>query len=295
MGWPYTFATESGNQPAAQLDTMFNAVGLLTIVPCTAIGTNTIALTPQVNTPVQSAYANSQRYSFIAAATSTGSVTINVNSIGALPLYRWSVNTYTQAGAKDLIIGAYYDIVYNSSFNAGSGGFAIVSAVDITAMLDQIASTQGDILYRDGSVWAALTYGTSGQFLQTQGSGANPKWAAAPTAAVTQYYATAVPFTPLANSVTHSEAHGLTAPFDAWLLLTCTSADQGYSIGDIIKMAGGFAGSGNVGLTVWLNATNVGYSTMAGGTNAYYVAPKAGGAAQYLDTSKWTATLVVIG
>ena len=42
-------------------------------------------------------------------------------------------------------------------------------------------TTQGDILYRDGSGLARLAAGTSGQFLKTQGAGANPVWASAGT------------------------------------------------------------------------------------------------------------------
>ena len=37
-------------------------------------------------------------------------------------------------------------------------------------------TTQGDILYRDASGPARLGAGTSGQFLKTQGTGANPVW-----------------------------------------------------------------------------------------------------------------------
>ena len=37
-------------------------------------------------------------------------------------------------------------------------------------------TTQGDILYRDGNGLQRLGAGTSGQFLKTQGSGANPVW-----------------------------------------------------------------------------------------------------------------------
>ena len=37
-------------------------------------------------------------------------------------------------------------------------------------------TTQGDILYRDGSGLQRLAAGTSGQFLKTQGTGANPVW-----------------------------------------------------------------------------------------------------------------------
>ena len=40
-------------------------------------------------------------------------------------------------------------------------------------------TTQGDVLYRDGSGLQRLAAGTNGHFLKTQGSGANPVWAAA--------------------------------------------------------------------------------------------------------------------
>jgi len=59
--------------------------------------------------------------------------------------------------------------------NSGATGLQFES---ISGVLDGLGSTQGDILYRNASGWAALTPGASGQFLQTQGSGANPIWAA---------------------------------------------------------------------------------------------------------------------
>ena len=48
-------------------------------------------------------------------------------------------------------------------------------------------TTQGDILYRDGSGLARLAAGTSGQVLKTQGSGANPVWGADTGGKVLQY------------------------------------------------------------------------------------------------------------
>ncbi len=39
------------------------------------------------------------------------------------------------------------------------------------------APSQGDILYHDGSAWARLAAGAAGQYLKTQGAGANPTWA----------------------------------------------------------------------------------------------------------------------
>ena len=47
-----------------------------------------------------------------------------------------------------------------------------VDGTDLTTTL----TTQGDIVYRDGSGLQRLAAGTSGQFLKTQGSGANPIW-----------------------------------------------------------------------------------------------------------------------
>jgi hypothetical protein len=39
-------------------------------------------------------------------------------------------------------------------------------------------ATTGDILYFNGTGWARLGTGESGQFLQSQGAGSNPQWAA---------------------------------------------------------------------------------------------------------------------
>lgn len=49
---------------------------------------------------------------------------------------------------------------------------------DLTALAG-LAGVQGDVIYRDATQWQRLPAGTSGQFLKTQGAGANPIWAAA--------------------------------------------------------------------------------------------------------------------
>lgn len=46
-------------------------------------------------------------------------------------------------------------------------------------------AAQGNIVYRSGTAWERLTAGTSGQFLKTQGAGANPLWATLPAPALT--------------------------------------------------------------------------------------------------------------
>jgi hypothetical protein len=66
----------------------------------------------------------------------------------------------------------------------------------LSEVLDFVGSAaQGDILYRGASTWTRLAAGTSGHYLKTLGSGANPEWAAV-GAGGTKTYAV---FTPLSN------------------------------------------------------------------------------------------------
>jgi len=65
-----------------------------------------------------------------------------------------------------------------------TGSSAAPTAAAPSAVLDNaFGSTQGTVLYRGSSGWSGLTAGTSGQVLQTGGSGANPAWTTLPTAA----------------------------------------------------------------------------------------------------------------
>ena len=59
---------------------------------------------------------------------------------------------------------------------AGAGD---TEELTFSEVLDFVGSAaQGDILYRNASAWVRLGAGTSGYYLQTQGAGANPQWAA---------------------------------------------------------------------------------------------------------------------
>ena len=51
---------------------------------------------------------------------------------------------------------------------------AVVQTVD--AVLTIPGQVQGDVLYYNGSTWVRLGAGTTGQFLKTNGTGANPAW-----------------------------------------------------------------------------------------------------------------------
>lgn len=62
-----------------------------------------------------------------------------------------------------------------------TGGSGDVEELTLSEVLDFIGSAaQGDILYRNGTVWTRLAAGTAGQQLKTTGSGGNPAWVDAP-------------------------------------------------------------------------------------------------------------------
>jgi hypothetical protein len=69
--------------------------------------------------------------------------------------------------------GTYWQIMSSAGTNGTDGTDGTNLATTLT--------TQGDIVYRDGSGLARLGYGTNGQLLKTGGSGANPSWTDAPS------------------------------------------------------------------------------------------------------------------
>jgi hypothetical protein len=79
----------------------------------------------------------------------------------------------------------------NTSFTSGDllvgNGTSALSQNTLTALLDSnFGSTQGSILYRGASAWTTLGPGTSGYYLKTQGSAANPVWASVSSSSITQ-------------------------------------------------------------------------------------------------------------
>ena len=77
--------------------------------------------------------------------------------------------------AFDIVAGHDHDGV-NSHLISGAG---IGHTLDGAAHTDvgAITEAQGQLLFYGGSLWMALNPGNSGEFLKTQGAGANPAWA----------------------------------------------------------------------------------------------------------------------
>lgn len=95
-------------------------------------------------------------------------------------------NTITDIGTSSIInstiTNAKLANMADSTIKSNiSGSTDAPSDNTITSVLDkQLGSTQGSIAYRDASSWTSLSPGSSGNFLKTQGSSANPIWDAIP-------------------------------------------------------------------------------------------------------------------
>jgi hypothetical protein len=150
MALPVTFATlAAGNEPLSLFDTQFAAVAALGIIPCTATGVNTIALAPNAGTPNISSYTSlAPSFAFIAAATSTGAVTINVNGIGPINAFKWNGQQALAAG--DIVSGSTYKATYNATLN----GF-IVDSVGVN-------NSTADIEFIIDGGGVAITTGVKG-------------------------------------------------------------------------------------------------------------------------------------
>ena len=101
--------------------------------------------------------------------------TINLGAIK----FNWkgAYNNATAYAVDDVVSsgGSSYVCILASTGNAVSNGTywqVMAEGGDIATTL----TTQGDLLYRDGSGLQRLGAGTSGQVLQTGGTGANPSW-----------------------------------------------------------------------------------------------------------------------
>lgn len=119
------FATlQDGLQQMSLFDQMFAITGQLGITPCSAAGTNAVALTPlpAANAPNVTAYTNYLQFSFVAANSSTITpVTISVAGLPALNLYQES-----GSALGSLVANTFYVIAYGSTLNSGAGGWYTV-------------------------------------------------------------------------------------------------------------------------------------------------------------------------
>jgi hypothetical protein len=117
--------SEHGNQ---LLSAWYNfIVGMNRTTPCNATGTNVISLTPLDASPLISAYVDYEIYSFVAANTTSGAVTMTVvPKSGTLATLKAYVGDgATQANTGDIVAGSLYLAIYNAALDSAAGGFVI--------------------------------------------------------------------------------------------------------------------------------------------------------------------------
>jgi len=122
--------------------------------------------------PVITAYVTGQRFQVKAHATSTGSVTLNLNALGAKKVYS---NPTTQATTGTLVINTIYILAYDAALDTAAGGFLIVGGTggsgtgDVTKVGTPVNNQIG-VWTGDGTIEgdAALTFDTTTDTLATQ-------------------------------------------------------------------------------------------------------------------------------
>lgn len=128
MTLPITFGPLAGPIPTSDLDTNFAAVGAMGVIYCSATGTNTLALTAIGNQAVANAYAQGFKAQFVAANSNTGATSANVNTLGALGVYKDTVLGPVVCAGGEIISGCAYQLWYDPALSSGAGGFHLVSA-----------------------------------------------------------------------------------------------------------------------------------------------------------------------
>lgn len=76
--------------------------------------------------------------------------------------------------------GKIQDVTNSRVLGRTTAGSGVVEELTVSQILDLISTTQGAMLYRNASGWVALSPGTSGDVLTTNGGGANPSWTTPP-------------------------------------------------------------------------------------------------------------------
>lgn len=127
MPLTYTF----GGLTAAQLsmlDTDFTEVGLLGTLPCVATGSNNLTLTPTSTPSPNFALQGQIRFSAIAAASNTGAVTANVDSLGVLNVYKDTPSGPSVLSGGEIVAANYFVLAYDQALNGGAGGYHLETA-----------------------------------------------------------------------------------------------------------------------------------------------------------------------
>jgi hypothetical protein len=134
-------------------------------------GTNWVRLAPGTSGQVLQTNGAAANPSWV---TPSGSGTLNHAALTSNLAWATSGHTGTASTfAAFTAGGATTNLSTTASGGDVAGTWPALTVTDFTIT----GEAQGDVLYFNGTNWVRLAAGTTGQFLQTQGTGANPQWA----------------------------------------------------------------------------------------------------------------------
>jgi len=120
----------------SDLDQNFNAVFVLTPIPCSVSGTNTLTLIQ--NAPNQAAsgaiaaYENGLQLCGVAVQTNTGSATAGIDgSLPQLNIYKDSVAGPVLLAGGEIVQNCAFTLRYDSTLNSNAGGWHLVATTAI--------------------------------------------------------------------------------------------------------------------------------------------------------------------
>jgi fibronectin-binding autotransporter adhesin len=107
-------------------------------------------------------------------STTTGTVTSVTFTGDGTVLSSTPSSAVTTSGTVTAALASAgaYNLLANNTGSSATPTYVTLPAL----MNNALGSTQGDVLYQNGTTWTVLTPGTSGQVLTTGGPSANPSW-----------------------------------------------------------------------------------------------------------------------
>lgn len=107
------------------LDDTFNALGNFVIIPCTAAGTNNIALTPISGAPAITTLTNQMVFSFKSVNNSTGALTATIAGLSAVKVFL--PDGTTQGSNGTILANRSYFIQVDTALDGGNGGVVLMA------------------------------------------------------------------------------------------------------------------------------------------------------------------------
>ncbi len=128
--------TQFANKTAAaapDLDQNFNAVFVLTPIPCTVSGTNALTLTQNGVGPAASGtiagYEDGLQICGVAAQTNTAATTARLGAFPILNVYKDSLAGPVALAGNEIIAACAFSLRYDSALNASAGGWHLVTSM----------------------------------------------------------------------------------------------------------------------------------------------------------------------